>query len=239
MAATMKFRLLFSAITLLAVLGTTVNAKEKQKKPPKLSPLELYLQEARLSAERPANPPTPGSAWSPDARFFDVASDLRASRVHDVVTIVVRESASAVSQGSVSSSRSSNASASIDALGGIPRATGPLTNLLGLNSESALEGQGETVRRTVLTATMTARVVEVLPNGNLVIEGQKNVGVNSEEQIITVRGVVRPVDVSVANTISSEQIAQMELKVNGKGVVGDAIRRPNIFYRILLGILPF
>jgi flagellar L-ring protein precursor FlgH len=53
------------------------------------------------------------------------------------------------------------------------------------------------------------------------------------------RGVVRPYDVGVANAISSEQIAQLELKVNGKGVVNDAIRRPNFLYRFILGLLPF
>jgi flagellar L-ring protein precursor FlgH len=139
----------------------------------------------------------------------------------------------------VSSERSSSANSSIGKLSGIPGVDGGLQNLLGLESDRTLEGTGETSRRTVLTATMAARVVEVLPNGNLVIEGEKSVGVNSEVQVIQLRGVVRPYDVGVANTISSEQVAQLELRVNGKGVVNDAIRRPNIFYRILLGILPF
>jgi flagellar basal body L-ring protein FlgH len=58
-------------------------------------------------------------------------------------------------------------------------------------------------------------------------------------QVIQLRGVVRPYDVGVANAISSEQIAQLELKVNGKGVVGDSIRRPNFLYRFILGLLPF
>ena len=79
----------------------------------------------------------------------------------------------------------------------------------------------------------------MLPNGYLVIEGAKEVGVNSERQVVTVRGVIRPTDLSTNNVIRSDQIAQMELKVNGKGVVGDAVRRPFILYRILLGLLPF
>jgi flagellar L-ring protein precursor FlgH len=79
----------------------------------------------------------------------------------------------------------------------------------------------------------------VLPNGYLVIEGSKTTLVNSENQVITVRGVVRPADLSNANTVQSGSIAQLELKINGRGVVNDAIRRPNILYRILLGLLPF
>jgi flagellar L-ring protein precursor FlgH len=86
---------------------------------------------------------------------------------------------------------------------------------------------------------MSARVTHVLVNGNLVIEGTRNLVVNSENQIITVRGVIRPIDLDTTNSIPSARIAQMELQVNGKGIVNDAIRRPNILYRILLGLLPF
>jgi flagellar L-ring protein precursor FlgH len=71
-----------------------------------------------------------------------------------------------------------------------------------------------------------------------VVEGSKEVVVNSEHQTVTVRGIIRPVDL-VANTIQSDQIAQLELKIDGKGVVNDVVRRPNILYRILLGLLPF
>jgi flagellar L-ring protein precursor FlgH len=124
-------------------------------------------------------------------------------------------------------------------LGGVTNPLGGLQNLLGSSSDRTLDGKGETSRLTMLTATMAARIVEVLPNGNLVIEGEKSTIINSEQQVITLRGVVRPYDVSVANTISSAQIAQLELKVNGKGVVGDAIRRPNFLYRFFLGLLPF
>jgi flagellar L-ring protein precursor FlgH len=63
--------------------------------------------------------------------------------------------------------------------------------------------------------------------------------VSSENQVVTVRGVIRPVDLVPPNTIPSNLIAQMEIQVNGKGVIGDSIHRPNILYRILLGILPF
>jgi flagellar L-ring protein precursor FlgH len=86
---------------------------------------------------------------------------------------------------------------------------------------------------------VTARVTDVLPNGYLVIEGHRTVLVNSENQVITIRGVVRPADLTVSNTVPSGNVAQMELKIDGKGVVNDAIRRPNFIYRLLLGLLPF
>ena len=63
--------------------------------------------------------------------------------------------------------------------------------------------------------------------------------VNSERQSIVLRGLIRPVDVTPANTIRSDQISDLSLEVNGKGIVGDAIKRPNIIYRTLLAFLPF
>jgi flagellar L-ring protein FlgH len=72
-----------------------------------------------------------------------------------------------------------------------------------------------------------------------VLEGTKNLMVNSEHQVVKVRGVIRPSDLSPGNLISSSQIAQMEIKIDGKGVVNDAVRRPNFIYRFLLGLLPF
>jgi flagellar L-ring protein precursor FlgH len=168
----------------------------------------------------------------------NLGADLRARQVNDVVTIVVQERASAVSRGSVSSSRNSSANASVNAALG-PRTSGWLPNMASMSGQQKLDGQGETVRETVLSTILTARVTHVLPNGNLVIEAAKAVTVNSETQRVTVRGVVRPFDLTTGNAIQSDQIAMLEVSVAGKGVVGDAVRRPNILYRILLGVLPF
>jgi flagellar L-ring protein precursor FlgH len=107
------------------------------------------------------------------------------------------------------------------------------------NTQTSLQGQGSTSRGTTLTTTLSARVTDVLPNGYLVVEGVKRVQVNSENQIITIRGVVRPFDLDLTNSVASDRIAQMEVQVNGKGVVGDSIHRPFFLYRILLGLLPF
>lgn len=187
----------------------------------------------------PAADTNPGSLWTPGARLGELASDLRARNAGDLVTILVEERASALARGTTKTARSSSAKASVTALAGIPSPVGALTNLAGLSGQTSLDGQGETSRETLLTTRLTARVVDVLPNGNLLVEGTKTVTVNSEKQTVVVRGMVRSVDVSQANTIASDQIAALEIVVNGKGVIGDATRRPNILYRILLGILPF
>jgi flagellar L-ring protein precursor FlgH len=72
-----------------------------------------------------------------------------------------------------------------------------------------------------------------------VVEGTKHLNVNSENQVITVRGVIRPTDLDTTNSVSSARLAQMEIKVDGKGIVNDAVKRPFFLYRLLLGLLPF
>jgi flagellar L-ring protein precursor FlgH len=72
-----------------------------------------------------------------------------------------------------------------------------------------------------------------------VVQATKEVGVNSEKHQIALRGIVRWNDVSLNNQVRSDRLAMMNIQLNGKGLVSDAIRRPNILYRILLGILPF
>jgi flagellar L-ring protein precursor FlgH len=170
---------------------------------------------------------------------MDLTRELRARRVEDMVTILVAERASAVSTGATKSARASSASASIDALGGAMKAGGPWANLANLSGKSALDGSGTTSRDITLTTTLTARVTHVLPNGYLVIAGSKIIQINSEHQAVTVRGVVRPADLSPGNVVRSDHLGQMEIRLNGKGVVGDAIKRPFFLYRVLLGLLPF
>jgi flagellar L-ring protein precursor FlgH len=169
----------------------------------------------------------------------DAAHDLRAGDVGDIVTVLVADRASAIAKGVTNTSRKSSANNSITKLAGTLAAGSPLPNLLSLSNDQQLAGQGQTSRDMTLSTTVSARVVGVTSNGLLAIEAKKDIGVNSERQTITLSGLIRPVDVSSGNTIRSDQIADLAIKVNGKGVVGDAIKRPFILYRILLGLLPF
>jgi flagellar L-ring protein precursor FlgH len=214
-------------------------SKKKAPAPPEPTPLDKYINDAYRDYRAPEAAQPAGSTWSQNALFSNLGMDLKASRVDDLVTIVVNETFSAVASGDVKTQRQSNVKASVTSLAGVTRATGPWTNLANTNTQTQLQGTGETSRGAVLTANLSARVTHVLPNGYLVIEGTKRVQVSSENQVVTVRGVIRPVDLDPTNTIPSNRIAQMEIQVNGKGVINDSIHRPNILYRILLGILPF
>jgi flagellar L-ring protein FlgH len=230
--------ILFVLPLLLCAADSKSDAKKK-KAPPEPSPLDKYILDAYKDYSSPAAARQPGSMWSQNALFSNLAMDVKASRVDDIVTIVVNETFSAVATGDVKTQRQSQAQSAITAAGGITKATGPLANLLNANTQTQLQGQGETSRGAVLTANLSARVTHVLPNGYLVIEGTKRVQVSSENQVVTVRGVIRPVDLDPTNTVQSNRIAQMEVQVNGKGVVNDSIHRPNFLYRLILGLLPF
>jgi flagellar L-ring protein FlgH len=233
-------RITRSAAVLIVIACTVLScvaAPSKKKTEPEPSPLDKYAAEAAIQAE--GQKPTPGSLWTSSAQFADLGRDLKASQVNDLVTIVVTEQASAVSSGASKTQRKSNAANSVAALAGITKANGPLANLLNTSGNQQLDGSGTTSRDTSITTTMSARVTRVLPNGYLMLEGSKLVQINSEHQTVSVRGVVRPADLASDNSVPSNRLAQMEIQLNGKGVVGDAIRRPFILWRLLLGILPF
>jgi flagellar L-ring protein precursor FlgH len=205
-------------------------------KPARPSPIDQYIDEADRRAAAESWSASPGSLWSPGARLTDLGRDPKASQVDDLVTILVAERASAVSKGTTKSSRTSTTDHSLGTFFGRTPSWGALAKTSG---SSTLDGEGATTRENTLTTTLAARVVHVMPNGYLVLEGTKNVTVNSETQVVTVRGVARPSDVSPGNLVRSDRLAQFEIRINGKGVVGDAVRRPFFLYRLLMGLLPF
>jgi flagellar L-ring protein precursor FlgH len=233
----MKYMMWNYAMCILLMAGAAWGAKKKPDAPPP-SPLDRYVLDAKArQAAAPA--PTAGSVWTSSSRLADSARDLRASMLDDILTILVVEKASAVSSGTTKTQRTSSTKNNISALAGITKAAGPWANLAGMSGDTQLNGQGTTSRDVLISTTLTARVIGVIPNGAMVVEASKDVEINSERQTIIVRGVVRPSDLLSDNTVRSDRLAELEVRVNGKGVVGDAIKRPFILYRLLLGILPF
>lgn len=220
----------------LLLLAAAAAAAAREPKAPELAPLERYIEEAAARAAR-AVAASPGSTWSPESRFADLATDVRAAQVDDLLTVLVVERASAVASGTVKTSRESEIKSGIGAAAGLVRP--PLVDLARAGSTARLDGQGATSRETLLSTTLSARVTHVLPNGYLVVEGIKDLQVNTERQSITVRGVARPADIGAGNVVRSDRLAQLEVRINGKGVVADAIRRPFFLYRLLMGLLPF
>lgn len=224
----------------IVVLLAPIQGLGRKKAQETESTIDRFVADSRARADfNGGQNSSPGSVYGANGRLGDLFRDQRSYQLDDLVTVVISDRASAVSRGTTSTARTSNAKSSITSLAGPLAAAGRLANLSTLGGESKLDGKGETSRESQLNTTLSARIIAVMANGNLVIEGAKDVSVNSERQIVVVRGVCRPQDLSVANTVRSEQLAYLEVKVNGKGVVEDAVRRPLFLYRLLLGLLPF
>jgi flagellar L-ring protein FlgH len=201
--------------------------------------LVAFVVPMTLLAQHAAPVASAGSLFAPYGSLSDAARDVRAAHLDDIVTIVVADNLSAVASGATNSSRKTSAQHQINAALGLLSAASRFANPLNISGDQELAGTGATSRNMTLSTTVSARVVDVTSNGTLVVEGTKDIGVNSEKQTIKVHGFIRPEDVSQLNTILSTQVADLQVHVNGKGVVGDAIRRPNFLYRLLLGLLPF
>lgn len=224
----------------LMLCAIDIEAAWRRKQAAAPSPIDRYIEEATLHASQSGgNNASPGSLYGAGGRFGELFRDQRAFQIDDLITVVVSDRASAIARGVTSSSRKTNSSGALTALAGALPATGALANLAALGGESKLDGQGQTSRETELSTTLSVRVTHVMPNGNLILHGTKDIMVNSERQTVLVRGICRPQDLAPGNTIRSDRLAELEVRIHGKGVVEDAIKRPFILYRILNGLLPF
>ncbi len=198
--------------------------------------LETYV--AAANAQAPPQQTSDGSLWVGQGRTTNLFRDFKARDVNDVVTILVSESTEANSAADAASSKDSSAKAGFDNLFGAEKKIKELSSAVNGSSSATFKGSGSTTRATALTTTVTARVKSVLPNGYLVVEGVRELRVNNENQTIYLTGVVRPEDISARNIVPSGAVAQMEIRVQGRGVVSQPLK-PGWLYRILNGILPF
>jgi flagellar L-ring protein precursor FlgH len=169
--------------------------------------------DAPKSGSRPT-----GSLWSGSSRSW--TEDVKAHGVGDTLTILVQETSSASSAASTKASKNES--------GSFAGGTGflkPLLKNFGASSSTSMDGQGQTVRTGSLVTRLTVVVKEVMPNGNLVVEGTRLVGVNNEKQKATISGIVRPQDINPDNTVSSVSVANATIQYDGKGVVGEKQRK--------------
>jgi flagellar L-ring protein precursor FlgH len=232
-----------SACLLALLLGSAGVEAKKQKpaSPAKTDPPEQALRSyiERVRAQQAAEVKTPGSIWTPEGRLVRLGTDAKASRVHDVVSIVVSESLAASTDGQVKNSRASNASSSLTSLFGKFSGTSAAANLLGQTSSSGLTAQGQSTTNSSLTTTFGAEVVDVLPNGMLVVQATRQLTFSQQTQLIRLRGLVRPEDVNASNQVASTAMTDLELEVTGKGIVNDSTYRQNALVRFLQRLVVF
>jgi flagellar L-ring protein precursor FlgH len=220
------------------------HAGAKPQKPspaPHLTPPETALQAyiQRVRAQQAAEVRTTGSIWSPEGRLVRLGTDAKAARLHDVISIVVSESLAASTDGQVKNSRASNASSALTGLFGKLKSANNLQNLLGQNSSSGLTAQGQSTTNSSLSTTFGGEVVDVLPNGMLVVQATRQLTFSQQTQLIRLRGLVRPEDVSAQNEVQSTAMTDLELEVVGKGIVNDSTYRQNPLVRFIEKMLVF
>ncbi|MDD3147918.1 MAG: flagellar basal body L-ring protein FlgH [Candidatus Riflebacteria bacterium] len=142
----------------------------------------------------------------------------------DIITIVISEESNAQSKATTNTNKESSTEISTGPK--IPFFKGIVDKFIGNNQFSnQFDGTGTTTRSGKLTGTITASVLEVLPNGNLLVEGSRSIMVNRETQIMRVRGVARPKDVDASNSVNSKLLADAQIKFDGKGAIGRANRQ--------------
>jgi flagellar L-ring protein FlgH len=233
-----KMKSCFALIAVGSVLaaGSGLRAEDKFSM---LKSLDEYIREAK--ANEPPLQTSQGSLYSDTAINAELFTDRKARRVNDIVTIRVVENTQAQSAADAQTNRKSSVALGIPNLLGIEKHTGgkiPFDNLVTSNSDMQFKGEGSTNRSGSVDALLSARVREVLPNGDMVIEGVKEVKVNNERQMVRVFGVARPRDVGPDNVIMSSALANMLVQVDGKGVLSDSIKHGWLF-GILTRVWPF
>ena len=176
---------------------------------------------------RPVPPPAgaPGSLWNSGSD--GIFADLKARRIGDILTVAIYEKASASKEATTSTGRDSSASAGLTNLFGLEAEIAKINSaidpgkLINTSYVNGFKGTGATTRKEDLVATLTTRVVAVLPNGNLKIAGSKTVTVNREDQLIILTGEVRPADISSANIVDSKHVLDARIAYTGNGVISD------------------
>ncbi|HNY32670.1 MAG TPA: flagellar basal body L-ring protein FlgH [Fibrobacteria bacterium] len=160
------------------------------------------------------------SAAAPLPRDFSLTGDRKSHRVDDVITVKVGEDNTAKNTAGTRTQSKSDASMSV------AEGTGLLGFIPGMGVKSAQDadfnGQGNTVRQGSMQAVVSARVVEVLPNGTLRIEGTKQVVINDETEVLSVAGLLRPEDIASDNSVSSGRLADARISYSGRGTTANA-----------------
>lgn len=192
--------------------------------------------------ERPA--PQMGSIWVGENAQNSLFVDRKARGIGDIVTIIISESSTGNNKAGTDTSRDSSTTAQIDALLGIETSILKRNENMGGeikvggSSANSLKGAGNTSRGNNLVARITARVIRVLDNGNLMIEGRRQVTVNAEDQFLIISGIIRPDDITSDNMIASQYISDAQILYTGKGIVNDKLR-PGWLTRVVDWVWPF
>jgi flagellar L-ring protein precursor FlgH len=230
----MRLRLL--ALVALLPLGACSTVQEAVHGPnltPMGYPSQLVARDEVVlaSARETPTPASANSLWRAGARAFFI--DQRAGKVGDILTVQIDIDDSAKTTNSTSSSRTSGMKSGVPHFLGLESSLGKIlpgafdpANAIETNSTSSNAGDGAVNRAEKISLTIAAVVTSVLPNGNLVIQGTQEVRTNTELRQLTVSGIVRPEDITSANTIKHTQIAEARISYGGRGDISRVQKTP-------------
>jgi len=204
-------------------------------------PPPRYVYQNYQSDEAMPQLASSNSLWKDTASLYE---DVKARRLNDLLTINVVENISGSGTADTKAGRKSSLNAGIDNLFGLPINAMSVNQRYALNSvikggmQDDFQGNGATTRAGKLIGTITAKVVEVMPNGLLALESRKELTINNEKQILILRGMVRPDDVAVDNTVLSNRVSDAEVFFVGDGIVNSK-QQQGWLVRFLDKIWPF
>jgi len=236
-----KNNLLFILFTVFIFVSGCMGTMHKPAA--SINPAEKLL-DSSLAAQETEVIATNGSIWKDDSPLGELFINPKAKKVGDIVTVQIIESSNASNQAATKTGRKSSFAAGLEKFfnlekdfPGTDSFFNPFSGVAG-NLESDFDGSGSTKRSGKLTAYIATRVVQVLPNGNLKINGTKEVTVNNDKQLIKLTGIVRPRDISSENIVVSTYISEVKIDYSGSGII-DNRQRPGWLASILNIIWPF
>ena len=237
------FRLLAAALAATALAGCMATApKVEIREPTSARPVVFSPAAGQLAPTAPAAtspavvaPPTSGAIFHV-ASYRGLFEDRRARLVGDVLTIQIQEKHSAKRSSGSSLDRSASVDAKVGLLPFLPSTSTRRMQASG-SSDNSFEGKGETGTDNEFTGSITVTVIEVLANGNMIVAGEKQVGINQNVETLRFSGVVNPSTVLPGNVVSSTQIADARLEVRGTGDI-DRAQTTGWLSRFFLSFLP-
>ncbi len=236
LSASLRLASLGLTVLMLAP-GAALARRKKAKAPSTDETLQQYISAASSGVKGPVRPM--GSLWTSNGPFSSMGRDDKAYRTGDTLTINILEQLTAANSSNVKSQRSFSANSGIGAFFGIIPPNSGLQNMFSPQSQNALNGQAQTASSSLLNTSLQGMVMAVLPNGYLVVQADRVVKMDNQWQHVILRGLVRPDDIAPNNSIPSGAIGNLEVEVQGKGVISDGERPPNKLVRFILRVVGF
>ena len=225
----------------LALLAVGVLAGCSQHKEMGFTPKATPLYITPPSHSSGSAQTTDGSLWV-DGSSIGQVNDFRARQVNDLVTIKVVESTTATNSAEVNTERDDTSKRGLTSLLGLQNRLLPASvddaTAVSADTDEQFESTGSNTRSETISTTLTARVIDRLPNGNLIIQAQRELIVNQERQTMIIMGIIRPVDIDDTNSVLSTNIADLQIGYSGNGVLTENMRR-GWFSRFINYVWPF